>query len=1639
MSGYREENVRLRIQTLSDLPNVHDQLEELIRLNKLILEQSHQNALSARVDSAMQVTAIGGITDALKSQKKASDDAGNAASENAKKTNAELERLNAGVRNFATLVGTAFAFDKVKQFGLDIIDAKTTIDSLKISLDVMLGSKKESAELYADIVKLAKTTPFSLEEVAEQVVKLKAYNIATGDLIPTVTALGNIAAAVGKEKLPQLTLAYGQVATNGRLMLTELRQFSEAGVPLIDLISVAYGKTKDEVQKMADAHEISFGMVRKAIMAASEDGGKYAGLMEKISKTVGGEVSNLSDSFTTAKARIGDFFEDTIRSGTRQLNGLIDAVAGSNSAISRSIDIVKAVATAFVTYQVATRATAVSSTALAAIEATRQVIYGAYLLLMREVTKQQIVYTASQQAATVAAAEFGAVLAANPIGAVAAVLGALVTAYYAYSAVTDEVTSKLGEEEVQLKSQQSALNALGNAALNAAMGTKERAEYIDRLKSKYPEYFAGINSEKINNTQLKEILDKVNASYMTRISLARQAYKLEGLQEELKKNLQQEAEILATLPVDLQAKYGGSINRAVADLFANPKIFDKINTDWKGQLGFGDFSFDEAKKVSDNLDRIGKKMAEVDGDINKSQTSRIKAAADAEDARWKAQSSELQKGSAAYKTAEAAHLLELSKINGTYREKEYKDTVTHEEKKKQVTLLSEKEIAVIKKQNDDNEQLSRLDQLKQQVDFLNKKEAEEIQSIVRTTIARKTSEAEMVRLREQARQQVAAVDAKYDRERAAIYLQIEAENQKIFLEKAQDTQDKIKVLTEKRLAAEAILAKVNAAKTEEERLAIIKEYDGKIGLEIQNAATEELKVQRDKSEKKLALVKAEKGEVSKEYRAAYDQFLKDDLAYNTALTKQTVDGAKDRVKSIKDYEEEIRKSKKETAEMEQDAAESQKKMLKDLNSFLGQIGGQQSGIFGALAGGIGIALEHLQGLNGEAISAAQNTLDAAKKNLDEVKGMYDSASGEGAAAIADAEANVAKAEAGLAKAKELSFTSVLAIAGAIYQIFTAIADAYNKMMSETYKAIADSYGKVIEAFRTINDEVARLNRQALDAQLQDTSLSFEQRKQLIDTYYTNAAEQARGQDQLTAMLDFNQKAAQIAADSGTNIGKFAEGMTRLYQEQEAARYQIAIRDAQQQVEQAALVRDAKIAFLGEELDAFRAAKQKESEVAAEALEKDRKAAVIFYSDKQLRAQEDDVFRAELLKQGEAREVAALEAAKQREITRAQEKGASAEEVARIVTAFDKLIADKHAEYQDAQGTKTKEVSLANREVKSQEADKIESLELTTANKIKAINIEIANMQARTEYERKLAQQDYAEAKERSERAIFENTKAMQVAQLQGEQAILRAKRNIFNAGAIDNAVGQLGEAINNINNLAYQSSTAPVGNIFAPGSIGLAPLFASIAYGLTSIPYTPIRADNKEKITSAYDKDGNFLQITYNGTGKKITVFDKQGKPFDVLFADGYVPVTGEKFAKGTESVEGKGYMDGIDTVPAWLTKGERVFTVDHNKLMAGLSNEQVVDRVVNYDRLAAQFPQLLDPARWSDLARTTIALPPGILNATGGKTIDVDGLRQDLKSVKKAIENQKTFSVNIDKTGFSTALLSTQGKTTYIQNLLNH
>jgi len=189
-------------------------------------------------------------------------------------------------------MGTAFAFA-----GRAALNNASDYQQSRIAFDTMLGSAEAGMKIMKELSDFAKRTPFTLPDVVKGAKSLLAYGIEAENIIPTFNALGNIAAGVGRDKLPQLVLAYGQVRTATKLTGMELRQFTEAGVPLLDALAKQSGKSAAQIKKdMEDGAAPSFEEVQKAIFGMSQNGGKFFNLMEKQSQTFAGRMSNIGDS-----------------------------------------------------------------------------------------------------------------------------------------------------------------------------------------------------------------------------------------------------------------------------------------------------------------------------------------------------------------------------------------------------------------------------------------------------------------------------------------------------------------------------------------------------------------------------------------------------------------------------------------------------------------------------------------------------------------------------------------------------------------------------------------------------------------------------------------------------------------------------------------------------------------------------------------------------------------------------------------------------------------------------------------------------------------------------------------------------------------------------------------------------------------------------------------------------------------------------------------------------------------------------------------------------------------------------------------------------------------------------------------------
>ena len=199
----------------------------------------------------------------------------------------------AGLLAKGTLAAGA-AFVTFEGFALN---AAAGAEQTKIAFTTMLGSVQKADSFIEDLVKFASTTPFELKGLEQASKQLLAYGFQQKEILPNLKSLGDIASGVGMDKLPNLIMAFGQVKAATKLTGMELRQFTEAGVPLLDALAKQMNKPVSKIQKMVSAGAIGFPAVQAALASLTGEGGRFNNLMDKQSKTFSGMVSNLKDAW----------------------------------------------------------------------------------------------------------------------------------------------------------------------------------------------------------------------------------------------------------------------------------------------------------------------------------------------------------------------------------------------------------------------------------------------------------------------------------------------------------------------------------------------------------------------------------------------------------------------------------------------------------------------------------------------------------------------------------------------------------------------------------------------------------------------------------------------------------------------------------------------------------------------------------------------------------------------------------------------------------------------------------------------------------------------------------------------------------------------------------------------------------------------------------------------------------------------------------------------------------------------------------------------------------------------------------------------------------------------------------------------
>ena len=188
----------------------------------------------------------------------------------------------------------AAALSAAKGFISSGIEYNAQIESYRVGLTNMLGDAEAANAAMQAIQEDAARTPFSVDSLtqANQLLISAGENAEYSRKV--IIALGDAVSATGggNAELSRMAANLQQIANVGKASAIDIKQFAYAGINVYQVLADYTGKSVQEVQKMT----ISYDLLSEALIAASEEGGRYYNAMDTQSQTMNGRVSTLKDN-----------------------------------------------------------------------------------------------------------------------------------------------------------------------------------------------------------------------------------------------------------------------------------------------------------------------------------------------------------------------------------------------------------------------------------------------------------------------------------------------------------------------------------------------------------------------------------------------------------------------------------------------------------------------------------------------------------------------------------------------------------------------------------------------------------------------------------------------------------------------------------------------------------------------------------------------------------------------------------------------------------------------------------------------------------------------------------------------------------------------------------------------------------------------------------------------------------------------------------------------------------------------------------------------------------------------------------------------------------------------------------------------
>lgn len=340
----REHAMRMRVEKMIANTQKQNYAQREKELNDLFIN-STKGAIGYGQDTRGQLRSVDAMRDAISKMEEAQRKVNTSTKSGQKeynlltreimKSKAELAKLTGEGRNLQNSLGplgnmmsTIFGVQAIRGFVNKMVQVRGEFEQINKAMQVIIGNKEQANRIWDQTVALAVKSPFSVQELVRSTRQLAAYRIETEKLYETNKMLADISAGLGVD-MNRLILAFGQVKAASFLRGTELRQFTEAGVPMLEELAKhfteLYGRvvTVDQAFEMISKRQVSFKDVEQVLKNMTSEGGVFFNMQEQMADTVRGKISNLKDQISLMFNEIGQDNEGIIHGTINLLSTLV--------------------------------------------------------------------------------------------------------------------------------------------------------------------------------------------------------------------------------------------------------------------------------------------------------------------------------------------------------------------------------------------------------------------------------------------------------------------------------------------------------------------------------------------------------------------------------------------------------------------------------------------------------------------------------------------------------------------------------------------------------------------------------------------------------------------------------------------------------------------------------------------------------------------------------------------------------------------------------------------------------------------------------------------------------------------------------------------------------------------------------------------------------------------------------------------------------------------------------------------------------------------------------------------------------------------------------------------------------------------